>query len=190
MTKDQPTQGEITTFLCGGRVQGADRAARVFDALYDELRRMAGQMFRHEPAGHSLQPTALINEVWLKMNGQLDEVSDRDHFFALAARGMRQVLIDHARAKGQIKRGGGRQKLTLCEGTMSAASWDVDLLEFRDSLDRLAKEHERASRVVELRVFAALPLSTVASLLDVSEPTVKRDWQFARLWLMRDLDGQ
>ena len=73
---------------------------------------------------------------------------------------------------------------------MSAASWDVDLLEFRDSLDRLAKEHERASRVVELRVFAALPLSTVASLLDVSEPTVKRDWQFARLWLMRDLDGQ
>jgi RNA polymerase sigma factor (TIGR02999 family) len=157
--------------------------------IYEQLHRLAEGYFRQQPRGHTLQPTALIHEAYLKLAGQPDcRWKDRTHFLAVAATAMRQILVDHARSKVAARRGGDRQRITLDEAVVPAPQRDVDLLALDQALERLAGLDERKARVIELRFFAGLTVEETAAALGVSPITVKRDWSMARAWLERELE--
>jgi len=161
-----------------------------FDAqLYSELRALAGNFLRRERADHTLQPTALVHEAWMRLAAQAGSPwSNRAQFFALAAQAMRRILIDHARRKQAAKRGGGMLSITLTPGiTPLTDTSDVDLLSLDDALCRLADLDPRQARMVELRFFAGLTVDEVAETLDVSARTVASEWRLARAWLSRAL---
>jgi RNA polymerase sigma factor (TIGR02999 family) len=164
---------------------GGDLDAR----LYGELRALAGDFLRRERSDHTLQPTALVHEAWIRLSAEAGSPWDnRARFFAIAAQAMRRILIDHARRKQADKRGGGAQRITLVTDiTPPLDSADVDLLALDEALDRLAALDERQARVVELRFFAGLTVDEVAEALDVSARTVAGDWRLARAWLSREL---
>lgn len=170
-----------------------DAASRVpaLDALFrefeTELRGLAGAIFSEQHLSHTLQPTALISEAWLKLEGKAEALQNREHFFALAARVMRQILIDHARNKGAVKRGGANHRVTFIESEFNPNATDFDAASFNDALARLEKLNERHAEVVQLRLLGMLSVSEISRLTGVSERTVKRDWQAARLWLMSEL---
>lgn len=157
--------------------------------VYDELRRQARRYLRSERGGHTLQTTALVHEAYLKLARQEDLVwQNRSHFFAIAARLMRQILIDHARTKQRAKRGGAgydvsiEKALTVADGTT-----DFDLLALDEALTRLDAKEKLLAKIVELRFFSGLSVEETAEVLGVSESTVKRDWQMAKAWLRREL---
>lgn len=154
--------------------------------LYKELRGLAGSYFQAERAGHTLRPTALVHELYMKLAGAdpLD-LKDRGHFLAIAARQMRRLLVDHARQAGALKRGGIRVELNLGDRESSDSGYDVRAL--NEALDKLEREDERAARIVELRFFAGLTEEETASALDISRSTVRRDWDYARAWLLAEL---
>jgi RNA polymerase sigma-70 factor (ECF subfamily) len=159
--------------------------------VYKELQRIARAHLRRERAGHSLQATALINEAYLRLvDVQHVNWNDRAHFLAVAARLMRRILVDHARAKGYQKRGGGAVKVTFDEGLPVVGGHDLSLVALDDALEALAKADERKSRVVELRFFGGLSVEETAGVLKVSPDTVMRDWKLARAWLLRELRGR
>lgn len=161
-----------------------------FAEAYAELRALAGAHFRRQPGAHTLQPTALVNEVYLRLAGSGGAApTDRGHLLALASRAMRQVLIDHARRKKADKRGGDdpRRRVTLSGIDADAAEWDV--LELHEAIERLEELDARQARIVELRFFGGLTVGQVAELLEVSERTVYLDWQMARSWLWAELGG-
>ena len=181
-------QGEITRLL--QLVSKGDRAAEaeLIPLVYAELRRIARVAIGKERPNHTLQTTALVHEVYLKLigNGELDMVS-RSHFFALAASTMRRILIDYARARRSSKRGGSRVRVDLEHVALgSDESWD-HILAIHDALEKLAAIDARAAKVVELRFFAGLEGEEAARVLGVSSRTVKRDWQFAQAWLYSEL---
>jgi RNA polymerase sigma factor (TIGR02999 family) len=158
--------------------------------VYDELRRLASAYLARENPGHTLQPTALVNEAYLRVSAQDDvEWKNPAHLRALSAIAMRRVLVDHARGKRAGKRGGGAQAVTL-DGAMlqSAGEGELDTLALDAALTRLAEVDERRARVVELRFFGGLTNREVAEHLGVSETTVEADWRFARAWLSRELE--
>ncbi len=164
--------------------------------VYEPLRAIAERHLHRERDGHTLQPTALVNELYLRFIDQ-HQVNwhDRTHFFAVAAQVMRRILVDHARSRGAQKRGGDAEELPLDESVASAAAApapedDVDLGALDEALARLARVDPQAVRVVELRYFAGLTLEETAAVLDVSTATVKRDWAMARAWLYRELTGE
>jgi len=166
----------------------APSPAEDLDALlYGELRALAADFLRRERADHTLQPTALVHEAWIRLSAQRDaHWVDRAYFFAIAAQAMRRILIDHARRRHADKRGGGLQRITLAtEVTPPLDSADVDLLALDDALVRLAALDERQARIVELRFFAGLTVEEVAEALGVSARTVADDWRLARAWLSR-----
>ena len=155
-----------------------------------ELRRLARIYMSRERREHTLQPTALVNEVFLKLVDAADiRWQDRAHFFGISARLMRRVLVDHARARGYQKRGGGAQRITLDGQAIAAPDNMVDLLALDRALDGLAAVDERKCRVVEMRFFAGLSVEETAAALNVSTDTIKRDWRIAKLWLLKHLDG-
>ena len=156
--------------------------------VHDELRRMAGRLMRGEKPGHSLQATALVNEAYLRLLGTR-KVSwqSRAHFMSMAARLMRRVLVDVARAKGFQKRGAGAVKITLTDDVALSAEPGRDLVALDDALETLAKIDERKSRVIEMRFFAGLGVKETAEALGVSPETVMRDWKMAKAWLLREL---
>jgi RNA polymerase sigma-70 factor (ECF subfamily) len=159
--------------------------------VYAELRTIAAKHLRSERPGHTLQPTALANEAYLRLRG-LDEVPwhDRAHFYAIASRIMRRVLVDHARANLAQKRGAGAPMVQLSEvlHERGAPAMDaVDLIDLDRALDQLGAEEPRLSRLIELRFFGGLTTEEVAELLDCSPRTAKRDWAFARAWLLHRL---
>jgi RNA polymerase sigma factor (TIGR02999 family) len=161
-----------------------------FPALYDCLHDLAERRFRHEAAGHTLQPTALVHEAYVGLaEADPGRWRDRNHFFAVAARALREVLVDHARRRRAVKRGGGWCRVTLHEG-VGAAERSVDLVALDDALTRLSLDHSRAARVVELRFFGGLSIDETAAALDVSIGTVKSDWRFARAWLNHTLEEE
>lgn len=171
---------------------GGDRTG--LDALvphvYEELRRLAGARMRGEREGHTLQPTALANEVYLRLVDQSRvRWRGRAQFLAIAARAMRQILVDHARRQGASKRGAGRARVTLSDSTATFGQPDLDLLDLEEALSALGALDERKARVVELRFFAGLTTGEAAEALDVSETTVEDDWALARAWLRRRLGG-
>jgi RNA polymerase sigma factor (TIGR02999 family) len=156
--------------------------------VYEELRRIAGRYMRSEPAGHTLQPTALVNEAYLRLiDVERINLENRGHFLALAARMMRRLLVDAARARGNAKRGGGVRMVPLHEAAMVLEASGLDLDGLDDALQKLEAIDARKVRVVELRFFAGLSVEEAAESLKVSTDTIKRDWRFAKLWLLREL---
>jgi RNA polymerase sigma-70 factor, ECF subfamily len=172
---------------------GADPATRkvfdtVFSAAYGELRRLASAVRRGD-RGATISPTTLVNEAWIKL-ARSPEVARTSpvHFKRIAARAMRQVLVEAARRRASLKRGGrGRVLVTFDESTVEAASWGEDILALDSALDGLARLSPRQATLVESRFFGGLEVAEVAVLLDVSEATVQRDWRAARAWLAREL---
>ncbi len=160
----------------------------VFPRLYEELRRLAASALRRERAGHTLQPTALVHEAFLRLANSADVPWDsHDHFVAIAGRVMRQVLVDHARRKHAAKRSTGAVRVSLDDVDVPAATVDVDLVALDAALVKLGTFDERQARIVELRFFGGLSVPETAALIGASERTVKRDWQIARAWLTREL---
>jgi RNA polymerase sigma factor (TIGR02999 family) len=176
------------TMLLGAWRRGDDAAfEQLAPLVYDELRRRARQYLRRERPNHTLQPTALVHEVYVRMV-KIDHVDwhDRVHFFAVAARYMRQILVDSARARRYKKRGGGAINVSFDEA-LAVSERSPDLVALDDALGALALRDERKARVVELRFFGGLGNEEIAAALGVSTDTVTRDWQMAKLWLRRAL---
>ncbi|NNM31974.1 MAG: RNA polymerase subunit sigma-70 [Gemmatimonadetes bacterium] len=158
--------------------------------VYTELRQIARHHLSRNPAGHTLCTTALIHEAYLRLAdaGQVTE-RGRGYFFAAAARAMRQVLVDYARRRHRLKRGGGFQPLTLKEGLVGTPAPSLDLVDLDRALQSLTEIYPRAASVVECRFFGGLSVEDTALALDVTSRTVKRDWAFARAWLFQRLQG-
>lgn len=188
------TRSEVTRILLDLSAREAgDPAAteRLFALVYDELRGLAANLMRRERSGHTLQPTALVHEAYLKLVDQTRiQWEDRAHFFGIAARAMRQILVDHSRRHRAEKRGGGLERVTLEDDAAAAASSAFEVLDLDDALTRLAALDPRAARVVELRVFGGLTHDETAKLLGVSRRTVDGDWSMGRMWLARELRGE
>jgi RNA polymerase sigma factor (TIGR02999 family) len=159
--------------------------------VHDELRRMARRYMGRERPDHTLQATALVNEVYLRLI-EVDQVrgQNRAQFFALTAQVMRRILVDFARARGSDKRGGDAQKVSLDEVLMVSRRPSQDLVALDEALQALAQVDPRKSQTVELRFFGGLTIEETAEVLRVSPDTVKRDWRFAKLWLLRELTGR
>jgi len=169
--------------------------AHAFDQLvplvHDELRRLARRHMARERQNHTLQASALVNEAYLRLI-DLNQMQwqNRAHFFAMSARVMRRILVDFARARRNEKRGGGAPNVTLDEALLPAKTAGHDIEALDDALNALAVVHPRKSDVVEMRYFGGLSLEETAETLHVSIDTVKRDWRFAKLWLLRELSGK
>lgn len=190
MSDTTPSSAKVTQWLQEWR-QGIDGAGdRLMHAVYPELNRIAHRFLANERSGHTLDPSALVHELWLRMTGGgAVTIHDRSHFFALAARSMRQILIDHARARGADKRGGDRRRVSLSDIDALCVDAPVeDLLTLNSALAQLETADPRAARVVELRYFGGLSGAEIARTLGISEITVKRDWRAARAWLIVRLD--
>ena len=162
----------------------------LFPLVYAELRRIAAREMRRERPGRTLQTTALVHEAYLRLLKDASlSFESRAHFLGIAARAMREILIEHARGRGARKRGGGAVRLTLDDLTASVAAPAVDVLALNEALERLARLDERHARVVELRYFGGLSVEETAAALDLSPATVKRAWTLARAWLYRELES-
>ena len=166
-----------------------DSADALLKLVYAELHRQAHRYLQKERAGHTLQTTALVHEAYLKLVDQKSVVwESRSHFFAIAATMMRRILIDYAKTKHRVRRGGGQSDLPLENAlTIRVSETDFDLLALDEALNRLAAKEEQLAKVVELRFFSGLDVVETAEVLGVSESTVKRDWQIAKAWLHREL---
>ena len=159
----------------------------VLRAVYGRLREMAADQLQREGPGHTLQPTALVNEAYVKLAEQRGEWRSRSHFFAIAAQAMRRVLVDHARARDAKKRGDGVRPIALPEGDLPAPRGEVDILALDEALIALARVDAESARVVEMRFFAGMEMEAIAEYLGVSERTVRRHWVYAKAWLARAL---
>lgn len=182
--RDSPTE----LLLAWGR---GDLTAldRLMPLVHDELRQLARHYMRRERPDHTLQATALVNEVYLRMIAARQVPwQSRVHFFAIAARLMRQILVDFARSHRAAQRGGAAQRVALDEAVFPSSFRHPDLVALDEALKRLELAHPRKSQVVELRYFGGMKLEEAATVLGVSRDTVKRDWRFAKLWLLRELE--
>jgi RNA polymerase sigma-70 factor (ECF subfamily) len=180
-----PDVTQILQEVSGG---DKDAPARLMPLVYDELRRLADYYLRQERPDHTLQPTALVHEAYLKLVDQTRvDWQNRAHFFGVAAQLMRRILVDHARRHRASKRGGLQQKMALDEAVDYSQPRDVDLLALDEALNALAKLDERQSRIVELRFFGGLTIEETAEALGVSPATVKVDWSMAKAWLRREI---
>jgi len=177
---------DVTALLARARQGDGAAADLALGALYTELHRLAAFYMRGEKADHTLQPTALVNEAYLRLV-RVDSVNDRRHFIALAAQAMRRVLVDHARGKRRDKRGAGAVRVTIDAAIAGTEAMDVDVLALDEALTALAGLDERAARVVELRFFCGYTDSEVCQLLGTNLTAVRRDWDFARSWLKHRL---
>jgi len=187
---ERPSPQEVSVLLRAWR--GGDKAAldRLIPVVYSELRRLAHRYMVHERAGNSLQTTGLVNEAYLRLvDLQRIQWQDRAHFFAIAARFMRRILVDRARSRGYRKRGGDAQQVVLDEALIRAPERGLDLVRLDDVLTALEKFDERKAKVVELRFFGGLSETETAEVLKVSRETVKRDWRVAKLWLLGEMSG-
>jgi RNA polymerase sigma factor (TIGR02999 family) len=184
---------DVTLLLASIDGANAERVyGRLMPIIYDELRRLAAGFMERERADHTLQPTALVNEAFLRLVRQREASwESRGHFFALAATAMRRILVDHARARGRVRRGGDRKRTLLESDVTAAAADDVDLLALDDAMSKLARLDPRKVRIVELRYFVGLDVEQTAAASGLSPATVKREWRTARAWLKKELgDGE
>lgn len=188
MTDDPSHQ---ITLLLGEWGKGDQRARdELIPLVYDELRRMARNYLRRRQADNSLQTTELIHETYLKLVRNQDQNwANRAHFFAVAAKAMRHILVDHARAKHANKRGGQQERITLAEEMATTTLQSEQVLALDEALRSLTELDQRKGDVVELKYFGGLTNEETASALNISVETVKRDWRFARTWLLRELDA-
>ena len=184
------SSGAVTELLRAWSDGDEGALERLLPLVEAELRRLARGYMGRERRGHTLQVTALVNEAFLRLTSARGlRWQDRAHFLGISARLMRRVLVDHARARGNRKRGGGVQKVTLNEALLVSPEPAVQLLALDRALEVLAATDLRKSRVIEMRFFGGLTVEETAEVLDVSTDTVKRDFRLAKLWLLRELDG-
>jgi RNA polymerase sigma factor (TIGR02999 family) len=184
-----PDTHEVTRLLQELRDGRDDAAERLAALVYDELHVLASRAMRGEKVGHTLQPTALVHDVFLRLvDSRTIEWKSRAHFYGLAAQAMRRVLVDHARRRNALKRDGGI-RVTLDDDVAESAASSIDFIALDDALAKLAALDARQARVVELRFFAGLDVEQTAEALGVSPATVKRDWTFAKAFLQNELDG-
>jgi RNA polymerase sigma-70 factor (ECF subfamily) len=188
-THDRPS--EITLWLKQWSAGNDDALEALLPVVYAELHRQAANYLRHERVGHTLQPTALINEVYIRLiNQQHVNWQNRAHFFGIAAQGMRRILVDHARSRHRDKRGGNAENVPIDSAVMAIpGSKTVDLIALDEALSRLAQFDERQARIVELRFFSGLSVEETAEALGISPATVKNDWRTAKAWLFREING-
>jgi RNA polymerase sigma-70 factor, ECF subfamily len=181
---------ELTQLLFNWREGDSGALDKLMPIVYEELRRLASNYLRREHPGHTLQPTALVNEAYLRLVDQRQaRWQNRAQFLGVAAQLMRRILVDHARQRDAAKRGGAdRQRLSLTDAAGIAGKPDADLLAVHDSLNELAVIDPQQSRIVELRFFGGLSIEETAEVLSVGHATVERDWKLARAWLRRKLD--
>jgi len=187
------SQDEITAMLRAWGEGDREALNALVPQVYDELHRQAHRYLRGERVDHTLQTSALINEAYLRLAGQRDvEWQNRTHFFGIAASIMRRILVDYARTQQRVKRGGNEPNLPLdmalsIVAEMTNEQTRIDLILLNDALDKLAEIDERQARIVELRYFSGLTVEETAEVLEISEMTVKRDWNVAKAWLRREI---
>jgi RNA polymerase sigma factor (TIGR02999 family) len=179
---------EISLLLDRYRDGQAEAFERLMELVYDDLRRLAAWQLQTERSGHTLQPTALVHEAYLKLASQNPvEWQNKAHFFALAAQVMRHILVDHARARQRDKRGGGQISVALDEALELSRPSEPGLVKLDEALSMLARQDARKSRIVELRYFGGLSIEETADVLGISPTTVRREWTLAKAWLRREL---
>ena len=191
-------RGAATLALRELRDGDPSAAERLLPLVYDELRDLAASHMRRERPGHTLQPTVLVHDVFLRLIGPGSKAptpgsiawQDRSHFLGLAANVIRQILIDHARERGALKRGGDRGRVSLISPNFNQEEAEIDLLELNEVLEQLSDLDARQARVVELRFFGGLSVEETAHVLRISARTVKGDWQVAKAWLKRELERE
>lgn len=185
----QSTEGITELLIDWGK---GDQAAleKLMPLVYNELRRLASNYLRRERASHTLQPTALVNEAYLKLIDQRNaQWQNRAHFFGISAQLMRRILVDHARQHQAVKRGGShQQRLSITSAEEIAQQPAVDLLALNEALDELTLMDSQQARIVELKFFGGLSIHETAEVLGISHATVERDWKMARAWLRRRLE--
>jgi len=179
--------GRVTALLKRARNGDAPAESELYDLVYRELRRRAQRAMKHQPRGHTLQPTALVHEVFLKIARKDVPWADRAHFFATAACAMKQVLVDHAKGKGRAKRHGGGDRVPIEDLVVTCEDRSYDCVALRDALADLAAIDPRAAEVVVMRFLSGMTVAEIAATLDVNAKTVERDWEFARTWLAERL---
>jgi len=179
---------DVTRLLARWRDGDESALQQLVPIVHEELRRLARRQMAGERPGHTLQPTALVNEAYLRLvNLKQMQWQNRAHFFAMGARLMRRILVDFARSRGYQKRGGGAKQVSFTLALEVADGQPTDVVALNDALEALADVDERKGRVVELRFFGGLSVEETAEVLNVSRETVKRDWTFAKMWLLRQL---
>jgi RNA polymerase sigma factor (TIGR02999 family) len=185
---DSPPTNEVTRILDAiqrGDVKAADQ---LLPAVYEELRRLAAYKMAGEAPGHTLQPTALVHEAWMRLAGpNAPNWQNRAHFFAAAAEAMRRILVEHARRKQSLKRGGGAAKEELHESVLVLAAPPDELLAVHEALDKLAKTDGSAAELVKLRYFVGMTMEEAASAMGLAPRTAARLWAYARVWLHREI---
>jgi RNA polymerase sigma factor (TIGR02999 family) len=183
-----PAKHKNTDTLLASAAGETSAAAALMPLIYDELRSLAARFLGQERSGHTLQPTALVHEAYLRMvDISRIDWQGKTHFFAVAARQMRRVLVDHARGKAAAKRGGGALQVTLDEDLVAEPARMDDLIALDQTLERLSAIDDRVAQVVELRLFGGLTVKETAHELEVSERTVYDDWGFGRAWVLREM---
>lgn len=183
-----PHTGEVTRLLVDVRAGDKEAEARLLAVLYDELRRLAASYLRRERPDHTLQPTALVHEAYLRLVEQREQNwQNRAHFVGVSAHVMRQILVDHARQRNAAKRGGQAQPLPLDETQVAGTQRPEDLVALDEALSRLETFDRRQSQVVELRFFGGLTEDEISHVLGISVRTIKRDWNVARAWLYAEM---
>jgi RNA polymerase sigma factor (TIGR02999 family) len=186
----EPLPGQITGLLRQWRGGDEQALERLVPIVYKELQRLAHHHLRRERDGHTLQTTALVHEVYLRLCGlDAPQWENRAHFFAVAARMMRRILVDYSRRRGAEKRGGAAHQVSLDDALTIPVQEKFDLAALDSALDQLAACDERKCRVVEMRYFAGLHAKEIAAVLNTTEATVRRDWIIAKGWLYRYLEG-
>lgn len=188
MSTDSGDAREITELLLEWSNGDEVALENLMPLVYGELRRMAQRHMRRQPSGHTLQTTELIHEAYLKIaDNRVPEWKNRAHFFGVAAKAMRHILVDYARSKYSQKRGGFQQQLEFAETLYPTGESKADIVALDDALNRLAELDDRKVKVVEMKFFAGMKFDEIAEVLKISNVTVKRDWSFAKSWLLREL---
>jgi len=184
--------GKQASEILSAIVDGDDAdALRLLELVYDDLHRLAAKYMQQENQGHTLQTTALVNEAYLKLIDQTRvDWRGRSHFFAVGAQAMRRILVNHAKAKKRLKRGGQGRRVPLDEPLAVSAERDEDVLALDEALEKLAELDPRQAKIVELRFFGGLNVEETAEVLGVSKRTVEREWTACRAWLRRELSDQ
>ena len=183
-----PSPEQITELLAQTGYWKGAQLNEVAPLVYQELRQIAHRYMRSERGGHTLQTTALVNEAYLRLADQTNpHWQDRMHFFAGAAQMMRHILVDYARSRDRVKRGAGAVRIELSEEAIVTESQAEQVVDLNDALERFATLDRRASQVVELKYFGGMSYDEIAGVLDISAITVRRDWEFAKAWLHKDL---
>lgn len=184
-----PEAGEVTRLLREMASGNKDAVNRLLPLVYDELHRLARAAFRGERPEHTLQPTALVNEAYIRMNGQRAPLESRGHFLALAAIQMRRILLDYARMHRVERRGGNAQRVLLEDSAAICSPRPLDIIVLDAALDKLAALDPRQAQLVELRFFGGLSIEETAEVMHIGTATAKRSWSSARAFLRRELEG-